>query len=189
LGALHVLDDFRDDLLLIAGELEWQHAARGFPDVVGDDHRSRLALGIRSPAPQHQPELKQKELFEDQAPLRRRPEAVQRLDGSAGWRKVNVEERRAPVDELLTRTHLRRQRIDDGRWQLRQRLMDDDSLHLRGQRAGLLVDRHDAAGVQRLVIRVNPRRRPPISDLGGGFCICMPCGVSSSRPSDDPLVR
>ncbi len=45
-GRFMSLDDLGDDLLLIAGQLERQHAARRFPDLVGDDDRPRLALRV-----------------------------------------------------------------------------------------------------------------------------------------------
>ena len=70
--ALHVADDLADDLLLVAGQLERQHAARRFADLVGDDDGAGLHLGAGPPLSQHQAALEEEELLEDQAALRRR---------------------------------------------------------------------------------------------------------------------
>ena len=147
LRPLHVFDDLGNHLLLIAGELERQHAARGLADFVGDDRRSRLSFGVRPPPPHDQPELKEEELLEDQATLRRRSKRVERLDGGASRRKMHVEQRRAPLNQLLPCPDVRRKRIHDARRQLRQRLMHDRTLHLCRQRAGFFVDRDDAPGM------------------------------------------
>ena len=73
--------------------------------------------------------------------------------------------------------------------------MHEHALHLRRQVPGLLVDRNDASGVQRLVFR---RRRRPLSGASPscgrisycGFCSCRPCDVSSSSAEqDDALMR
>ena len=70
LRPLHVADDFANHLLLIAGQLERQHAPRRLADLVGDDDRTRLALGARTALAQDQAALKQEELLEDQPALR-----------------------------------------------------------------------------------------------------------------------
>ena len=71
---LHVLDDLGDHLLLVAGQLERQHPPRRFADRVGDHDGARLPVRLGAPLAQHQPELKEKELFEDHPPLRGRAE-------------------------------------------------------------------------------------------------------------------
>ncbi len=82
LRAFHVADDFGNHLLLIAGQLERQHAPRRLADLVGDDDRTRLDVGARTALAQDQPALEEKELLEDQPALRRRPE---RRSARRGW--------------------------------------------------------------------------------------------------------
>ncbi len=84
--------------------------------------------------------------------MRRRAERVQRRDGAALRREVDVVERGAPVHQVQPRARLRRQRFGQRRRQLRKRLVHQRALHLGRQMSGLLVDRHDAPGVQRLVL-------------------------------------
>ena len=166
-GRFMSVDDLADHLLLIAGELERQHAPGRFADVVGDDDRPWLALRVGLPPPQHETDLEEEELLEDQPALRRRAEPVQLLDRRSRRRKMHVHQRGAPVEQPLAPADLVRQRIRDVGRQLRQRLMDDRALHLRRQRSGLLVDRDDAAGVQRVVVRRSrPRRRRPLPAAG-----------------------
>ena len=138
--------------------------ARRLADVVGDDHGARLALGVGLAAAHHQPELEEEELLEDQPALRRRAEAVQVGDRGAGRREVHVDQRLAPLDQLLARAHVRRQRVRHLRRQLRQRLVHDRALHLRRQGPRLLVDRDDAAGVQGIFVGLG---------AGGGFVVAL----------------
>ena len=97
------------DLLLIAGQLERQHAPDRLADLVGDPTTAR---GLRSasalPLAQDQPELKEEELLEDQPPLRRRAERVQlrrRRRRPAG--KCASCSALAAVDQLLPLAHCR----------------------------------------------------------------------------------
>jgi hypothetical protein len=152
LRPLHVVHNFGDYLFLIAGQLERQHAACRFPDLVGDHDRPRLPLPFRLPPTQHQAELKQEELLENQALLGRRAKRVQLVDRRPGWWKVHIEQRRSAIDELLTGTHVRRQRVDHLWREFGERPVHDRALHLGCQRSGLLVNRHDAAGMQHLVV-------------------------------------
>ena len=184
LRPLHVADDFAERLLLIAGQLERQDPPRRLADLFGDHHRPRLALRIGSAFPQDDPQLEQEELLEDQPAVRVGSKRVERVEVRALRRKVHVRERPATVDQLLALSHVFGQRIRKRLRQLRQRLVDEHALHLRGQRAGLLVDRHDAAGVQRVdvALRRLPRLHRVLTTSYCGFCICRPCEVSSSLP-------
>src|SRR6185295_11037824 len=80
----------------------------------------------------------------------------------SGWRKMYVEQGSPAIDQLLARAHVRRERIDNRRGQRAQRLMHDHTLHLRRQRAGLLINRHDTPGMQRLIV-----------GLPGGFPVAI----------------
>ena len=77
LDALHVADDLGNRLLLISGQLERQHRPRGFADLIGDDDRPRFPLAVRVAAAKDDPELEEKELLENQAPMRGRAKAVE----------------------------------------------------------------------------------------------------------------
>ena len=70
-----------------------------------------LTLGARAALAQHQPALEEKELLEDQPPLRRRAEAVQLLEVGLLRRKVRLTDRGSPVDQPLALAHRGRQRI------------------------------------------------------------------------------
>ncbi len=193
-GAFHVGDDLGDDLLLVVGEPERQDAAHRRADLVGDLHRTRLQIGFRAPLAQDQPELEEEELLEDHPPLRGRSERVELFDRRALGGKVHVVQRRAAVHELQFGAHARGERIGDVAGQLLQRVMHERTLHLRGEVAGLLVDRHDAPGVERIFAggrtKVLASTRvclaPPLSACRisyCGFCICSPCEVSSNLPN------
>ena len=91
----------RDRLLLIAGQLERQDPPRRLADLVGDHHRPRLALGVGSAAPQHDAQLEEEELLEDQPAVRVGSERVQRVEAGALRREVHVRERAPPIDQLL----------------------------------------------------------------------------------------
>ena len=150
----------RDDLLLIAGQLERQHAPRRFAHLVGDDDRARLDFGAGLALAQHQPALEEEELLEDQPALRRRAEAVQLVEARVFRRKVRLAERGSPVEEAVPFPECGRQRIRQDAGQLRQRMVHEHALHLGRDRTGLLVDRNDAAGMQRVVVM-------PAMDAGG----------------------
>ncbi len=67
-------------------------------------------------------------------------------------RKVGLVDGRPPVEQAMTRAQRGRQRIGQHVGQLRQRVMHEHALHLGRHGPGLLVDRDDAAGVQRVVV-------------------------------------
>ena len=69
LRQFHVADDLGNGLFLIAGQLERKHAACGFANLLGDDDGSALPIRVGSP-PQQDAQLKEEELFEDEAPVR-----------------------------------------------------------------------------------------------------------------------
>ena len=96
LRPLHVGDDLADDGLLIAGQLERQHPPHRLADLVGDDDRAPLALGVGAAPAQHDPELEEEELLEDQPPVRRRSKRVQLGDrGVRGRESAPARARRA----------------------------------------------------------------------------------------------
>ncbi len=70
---------------------------------------------------------------------------------------------------------LGRQRVGDVRRQLIERLAHEPALHVRRHGAGLLVERHDASGVER-----RPGRRPTSSY--SGFRKCRPDESSFTSP-------
>ena len=185
--ALHVGDDLGKRLLLIAGQAEWQNASRGLAHLVGDHDRARLALAFRAPLPEHEPELEEEELLEDQSPLRRRSKSIELVDVGAGWREMRVGQRGPPFDQMLSRPQLRWKRIGKRGGQLRQRVVHEHALHLGGQRAGFLVDRHDPPGVKRVVLGDLAALLIVwllgFEDLYCGFCSCSPCDVSSRLPN------
>src|SRR4051794_32049109 len=61
---------------------------------------------------------------------------------------MRLEQRAAPIDQPLPLSQRERQRIRENLGQLRKRMVNQHALHLRSDRARLLVDWHDAAGVQ-----------------------------------------
>ena len=76
----HVVDDLLQRLLLPRRQLERQHRGRRRADPVVDLGDERLQLDAARMPPPRVPELIEKELLEDQPPLRRRPERVERLE-------------------------------------------------------------------------------------------------------------
>ena len=184
LRPLHVVDDLGDHLFLIAGELERQHAARRLADLVGDDDRARLPLRFGLPPAQHQAELKQEELFEDQPPLRRRAKRVQLVDRRAGWWKVRP--RAAPRGD-------RRAAAGPARRPAADRAAPPAARPAPGARARAASWRSTFRSSRRPARSVRcaaSRRLTRFAGLGvgflfaaisyWGFCICRPCDVSSS---------
>ena len=177
------------DLLLIAGQLERQHAARRLADLVGDRRpiaacaRHRIAAAA---APARAETGRTPRRSAAAAPAIRNALSV--VDRRAGRRKVHVDQRRAAIDRAAV-ARARPPAADPAivAGSCDQRLMHDHALHLRRQRPGLLVDRDDAAGVQRFIVGLGLRPlgvRPPAFRISYcGFCICMPCDVSSSLPN------
>ena len=107
-----------------------------------------LALGVGAAPPQHDPELEQEELLEDQPAVRRRSERVQLGDrGVRGRESAPARARRA----VRSASAAARTAAGSGSGSCRrhrlQRLVHERALHLRGQLPGLLVDGHDAPGV------------------------------------------
>ena len=166
-------------------------AARAAPRR-GSSSVIRTARGFCSasalPLPQDQPELEEEELLEDQPALRRRAEAVQLVDA----RRPPAESGR-PAARSARSTSCCRSSTPAGigsgsvGGQLRQRVVHQHALHLRRQVSGLLVDRHDPAGMQRLVVagcsarRVAPR--PAAGSRTAGSGAAGRASVSSSLPN------
>ena len=80
LRPLQIVDDFLQRLLLAVGQAERQHTARRLADAIVDAHRDRFALARGKPAPRDDAHLKEKRFLEDQPPLRRRREEIQRVE-------------------------------------------------------------------------------------------------------------
>ena len=76
---------------------------------------------------------------------------------------MRLRNRVAPVEERVPLAHGARQRVGQVDGKIRERVMDEHALHLRGDGPGLLVDRDDAARVQRVFVR---RRWLNISGVG-----------------------
>ena len=111
---------------------------------------ARLRLADRRALAQHQPELEQEELLEDEPDLRRRSECVQLIGRRVRGGEMRANQRRAPVRQIQTLADVFWKRIGHGVRQVRQHIEHEAPLHLRRHRAGLFVHRHDAAGVDRL---------------------------------------
>ena len=87
LRPLHVVDDFLQRRPLPVSEPERQDLPRGFADAIVHLDRHRLGFPPRrAPAHEHA-ELEQKELFENQAHLRGRPELIELVDRRARRRE------------------------------------------------------------------------------------------------------
>ena len=112
--------------------------------TTGTNGFSSVAAGVTTP---RVPDLKQKELLEDQPMLCRRAERVQHIDRGVVRREMRLLYRGPSRNELQACTHLRRERIGNLRRQLIERLANQSPLHVRRDHAGLLVERHDAPGV------------------------------------------
>ena len=101
-GRCMSVDDLRECRLLIARQLERQHAPDGLPVLVGDDDGARLALGVRAAPPQHDAELEEEELFEDQPAVRGRTKRVQLVDRRVGRREMDLLAAPPPIHQLLS---------------------------------------------------------------------------------------
>ena len=80
---------------------------------------------------------------------------------------MRLRNRVTPVEKRMPLAHGARQWIRQIGGQVRERVMDEHALHLRGDGAGLFVDRDDAAGVQRVFIRGRRLRITGVSIIGG----------------------
>jgi hypothetical protein len=92
--ALQVLHDLLHRVPLTCGQLERKHPPGGLANPIVDVDHHRLLLARRESPPGDDARLKQKRFLEDQPLLRRRREAVQRLDRNVLGRKVRGEEGR-----------------------------------------------------------------------------------------------
>ena len=110
----------------------------------------RLLLGRGRVPSRQDADLKQEGLLEDQPALRRRGEAIQLLDRRVRRRKMRRQERRVTRRQLQAQPQLLGQMIGQLGGQTLQRVVHEPALDLRRHAAGLLVHRHDAAGVNRL---------------------------------------
>ena len=149
LGTQQVLDDLFERLPLSRRQLERQDLRRRRTDSIVDLRHIRLQLHARRMAPPRVADLKEEELLENHPPLRGRAEGVQLVDlRFVGW-KVRVLDRGAPRHEPEPRAHIRGQQIGNLRGKLIERLPYDPPLHVRRDRAGLLVERDDPRGPDR----------------------------------------
>ncbi len=152
LRAQHVVHDFLDGLPLPRRQLERQDLRRRRADAVVHLRHEGLELHAGRMAPPRVADLEEEELLEDHPALRRRPERVQLLDlRLVGW-KVRPLERSAARQQLEARADVGRQQVWNLRRQLIQRLPDDAPLHVGRHGAGLLVERHDSRGPDRLEV-------------------------------------
>ena len=150
LRQLHVFDDLFQCLLLAVRQLERQHGARRVADAIVHAHRTRLQLERRRLTTGLDAHVKQKGLLEDQPPLRRRRESVQRADRRILRREMRRVKRRVSRRQPKPSADLLGQKIRHVGRQPLQRLVHEPPLHLRRDGAGLLVDGHDAARVNGL---------------------------------------
>ena len=88
LRSLQIVDDLLERRALPGGQLERQHAPRRFADAIVDDDAAGFGSATRRAPPRHHARLEQKRLFEDEAALRRRCEAVQFVDRRVRRRKM-----------------------------------------------------------------------------------------------------
>ena len=151
---LQIVDDFLQRVLLTVGQLERQHRARRVADAIVDANRQRLLLGRRGVAARQHAHLKDEGFLENQTPLRRGRERVQRLDRQVGGRKVCGHQGGVARRQPEANAHVLWQRIGKFGRQLLQNVEDQPPLHLRRDGARLLVHRHDAPGVDRLAFLV-----------------------------------
>ena len=121
--------------------------------VVDRDDMGLLHRGVLA-APEREARLVDEEVFEDDAALGGGRGDVERLDRGAGIRKMRLAERRASVGPPVTRRHFRRHDVGQRLIEQGQRAMHQRAMHVRRDRTRLLVDRHDAAGVQRFALAV-----------------------------------
>ena len=150
LRALQIVDDLLQRLLLPACQTERQHAPGRFADAVVDANGRGLAFRRGRVTARQHARLKQKRFLEDQTALGRRRKAIQLLDRRVRRRKMRREERRMARRQLQADPQLLREMIGSFRRQPLQHVVHQAPLNLRRDAAGLLVDGHDPAGVNRL---------------------------------------
>ncbi len=88
---LHVVDDFFQRQFLAARQPERQDAPCGVADAIVHMDRHRLLLRGRKAAARQYAHLKKKGFFENEPALRRRVEAVERVEGRVLRRKMGRE--------------------------------------------------------------------------------------------------
>ena len=153
-AALHVGDDVAHGFPLPRRQAERQHLTHPLPQgVVDGDDMGLLHRGVFA-APERQARLVDEEVFEDDAPLRGRGRHVQGLDRGAGIREVGLPERGAAIGPAVTGRHLGRHDVGQRLIEQGQRAMHQRAVHVGRDRTRLLVDRHDAAGVQWFALSV-----------------------------------
>ena len=136
------------------------------PNAIVDRDRPRLGFADRRAFPQRQAKLKQEELLEDEADLRRCPKLIELIRPRVCRRKMRLQQRCPPIWKIQTLPHTFWKRIGEVRRQARQHVVYEAALHLRRHRPGLLVDRDDAAGVDRQrLLRFGGVRVAGIDDL------------------------
>ena len=151
---LQIVDDLLERLPLPRRQPERQHLTRRLANPIVHRDELRFPLGRGRPAPREHAGLEQKRLFEDQAPLRRRLEPVERVERHVGGRKMRGEERGAARRQLEAQPNRVRKMIGKIRRQPLQRVVHQLALNLRRDAAGLFIHRHDPARVNRLAILI-----------------------------------
>ena len=161
-------------------------------DRVGDHDRPRLAIGFGAPLAQHQAELEEEELLEDQPALRRRAERVQlpRPACPSGGKCTSCSAVRRSI-ELLPRAHVGGQRIRQTS-PAAAPAPGAPASAASSPSAGRSSRRPARCGRCAASLRPQARRRRagvrPALPLRCrisycGFCSCRPCEVSSSLPN------
>ena len=144
---LHVFSDLFQYTFLRAGGFERQHGFDSFPDAIVQ-FEGDACLHSRLGPLQRQPAFQPEEFLKNQSPLRRTAERVQQTHVGTGLGEMEGLDRRPTIRQL--------EALADSRWQgIEQRL--DGSKNAVGQTAkdscgdlaGCLVNRHDAASVER----------------------------------------
>ena len=180
LRPLQVVDDLLQRLLLPRRSAGTAARARADSRMRSS---TRIVTGFRSAAadsaPRQHAHLKEERLFEDQPPLRRRREPVQRARAA----RRPAENARPGAPRSRDGSPSRDADASGsgsgqiGRQPL-QRVVDEPALHLRRDAAGPLVDRHDAA---RCGSSRRPRRRG--SRTAGWSAAGRPSRASRSAPN------
>ena len=100
------------------------------------------------------PHLKEKRFFENQSLLRGGREPVQEVERNIVRWEVRCVQRRITRRQPQPDANLFRQMLGKVRRKFLQRVEHQPPLHLRSNRAGFFVDRHDPAGMYRLTVFV-----------------------------------
>jgi hypothetical protein len=169
-------------------EVKRQHLRRRLPDAIVHRDVVRLVLDARLMAAPCVADLKQKELLEDQAALRRRAKGVELRDVGVARRKMAGFDGGAARHQLLPGAQLEVQQVGQLARQRVERGANQLALHVRRHRAGALVERHDAADVHAgqivghdLELRVQEVAGPLESSLTSPNTTTVGCGCGCRR--------